>query len=88
MPKKSMMTPRVRKEVDTSTFEGKFGARLRMLREKAKMSVEELSDVTGIPNPTLYRWESGDRCPINPQVFLVTEALKIKISRLLDGLDK
>jgi len=83
MPKIRNM-PRTRKEVDTSTYEGRFGTRLRKLREKAGLTVEELAEITGIPNPTLYRWECGDRCPINEQVFLVTDALKIKPSRLLE----
>ena len=78
------MSPRQRKEIDTSTYSGRFAERLRALREKKKMTVEELAEATGIPNPTLYRWENGMRCPINEQVFLVADALDIKPSRLLE----
>ena len=75
---------RPRKAIDTSTYTGRFAARLKMLREKKKMTLETLSEITGIPQTTLYRWENGDRCPVNEQVFLVTEALEIKPSRLLE----
>ena len=79
---------RKRKEVDTSTYGGRFAVRLKMLREKKKMTIEELAELTGIPQTTLYRWENGDRCPVNEQVFLVTEALEIKPSRLLEDPQK
>ena len=75
---------RPRKAVDTSTYTGRFAVRLKTLREKKKVSLETLSEMTGIPQTTLYRWENGDRCPVNEQVFLVTEALNIKPSRLLE----
>jgi len=88
MPLSTRPMSRKRKEIDTTTFSGKFAARLKQLREKKKMSVEELAERTGIPHPTLYRWESGDRCPVNEQIFLVASVLEIKVSRLLDGLDK
>ncbi len=78
------MNARPRKEIDTSTYEGRFAARLRALREKKKMTVEELAERTGIPSTTLYRWESGDRCPINEQILLVAEALQIKASKLIE----
>ena len=78
------MSARPRKEVTPDTFAGRFGIRLRELREKKKMTVEELSEITGIPHQTICRWENGDRCPVNEQVFLLADALKIKSSRLLE----
>jgi len=78
------MTPRTRKPVDVSTYSGRFAERLRTLREKKKMTLEELSELTGIPHQTICRWENGDRCPVNEQVFLLTDALQIKPSRLLE----
>ena len=83
-PKTRDMSPRAKKEVDVSTYEGRFAVRLKKLREKKKVSIEALSEMTGIPQTTLYRWENGDRCPVNAQVLLVAEALEIKISRLLE----
>ena len=78
------MSPRLRKEIDTSTYTGRFAARLKALREKAGMSVEEVAEKTGIPFQTLYRWESGDRCPVNEQILQVANALNIKVSRLIE----
>jgi transcriptional regulator with XRE-family HTH domain len=75
---------RKRKEVDTSTYEGRFAVRLKTLREKTGLSVLELSEQTGIPFQTLFSWESADRCPVNEQILLVAEALNIKVSRLVE----
>jgi len=75
---------RNRKKVDTSTYTGRFAERLKMLREKAGLSVHELANETGIPFQTLFKWESGDRCPVNEQILLVAEALKIKVARLVE----
>lgn len=78
------MAARPRKTVDTSTYEGRFALRLKELRKSKNLSIEDLAKKTGIPQTTLYRWESGDRCPVNEQIFLVADALKIKLSRLLE----
>ena len=78
MPIKSDMSPRRRKEVDVSTYEGRFAVRLKMLREKAGMSVEELAESTGIKKSTLYYWESGDYSPNVEQIQLLAESLQTK----------
>jgi ribosome-binding protein aMBF1 (putative translation factor) len=75
---------RPRKAVDTSTYTGRFAVRVRSLREKAGMSVEELSEVSGIPLQTLHKWESADRCPVNEQILLLAEALHVKVARLVE----
>jgi len=54
---------RPRKEIDTSTYEGRFAERLKALREKAGLTVEELAERSGIPDKTLYKWESGTNSP-------------------------
>jgi len=38
------MSPRRRKEVDVSTFEGRFSVLLRKLRDKSKTTVAEMSE--------------------------------------------
>jgi len=60
---RNKMSPRPRKEVDTSTYEGRFAARLKLLREKAGLSVEEIADWVGVKAITVYGWESGSRSP-------------------------
>lgn len=77
------MAAKPKKEVDTSTYTGKFAARLTMLRKKAGLSVEELSEKSGIPKRTLYAWESTENQPLIGQLPQLAEALGIKIRTLL-----
>ena len=76
---------RKRKEIDLTTFSGKFAARLKQLREKKKLSVDELAKDSGVPFQTLHRWESGDRCPINEQLLDVADSLGVKPGTLIPG---
>ena len=82
--KDKTVSPRNRKPVDTSTYEGRFAVRLKTLREKAGISVHELAELTEIPFQTLFKWESADRCPVNEQILIVAKALKIKVSSLVE----
>jgi len=79
------MTPKQRKEFDPSTFAGKFATKLKSLREKKKLTVQELAEVSGIPLQTLYCWESADRCPVNEQILDLAEALETKPGTLIPG---
>ena len=77
------MAARRRKEVDTSTYEGRFAARLKELREKAKLTVEELAEKSGIPDKTLYSWEAATHMPTVVKLPELARALKVKIRNLL-----
>jgi len=78
------MSPRQRKEVDTSTYEGRFALRLKMLREKTGMTVDQLADASGISRTTLYNWESGLRTPLIDDVLLtLAEHLNVEVRTLL-----
>jgi len=74
---------RPRKAIDTSTYTGRFAARLKMLREKTGMSVDELAEKSGISRTTLFNWESSIREPLIGQLPQLAEALKIKVRTLL-----
>ena len=74
---------RPRNPVDTSTYSGRFAARLRMLREKTGMSVEELADKTGVSIATLYSWENGGRSPVNDDLPIVANGLNVSVRNLL-----
>ena len=39
------------------------GANLRRLREKRKLSVSQMSDLLGVTNAAVYRWEEGVAMP-------------------------
>lgn len=77
------MNPKPRKEIDTSTYTGRFAERLRMLREKKKMSVEELSEKSGIPRTTLYDWESDKKIPGIDRLPQLAEALGVALRTLM-----
>jgi len=75
---------RHRNKIDTSTYNGRFAARLRMLREKAGLTVADLAEATGIPRATLYSWESTGRMPpISDNLLLIAEALNVTVRNLM-----
>jgi len=76
------MSP-ARKEPDTRIYSGRFAARLRMLREKAGLTIEDLVETTGFPQRTLYRWEAGLRVPPVDTYPILAEALGVKVRTLL-----
>ncbi len=77
------MNARPRKEIDTSTYEGRFAARLKMLREKAGLSVDELAAKTGLPRQTLYDWESTKSSPPVKELLKLAEGLGIAVRTVL-----
>ena len=68
---------------DETTYAGRFAARLRMLREKAGYTVEELTEETGIPPGTLYSWEAGHRRPPYETLPTLAGAFGVKVRTLL-----
>ena len=48
-----------RKEPDTSKYSGRCAKRLRQLRERAGLTVEQLAEMLGVSYRTVYHWESG-----------------------------
>ena len=74
---------RPRKAVDTSTYTGRFAERLKMLREKTGMSVDELAEASGVSRTTLFCWESADRTPVNDDLLKVAKALGVNVRTIL-----
>lgn len=67
------MTPK-RKEPDLSTYPGRCGARLRMLRERKKLTAEEMASALGVSYRAIYRWEGGESDPpfrLLPQIAML-----------------
>ena len=77
------MNPRPRNEVDMNTYAGKFAVHIKQLRVKAKLTVEELAEKTGISVRTIYAWESGQRSAIIDQLPELAEGLGVDISKIL-----
>ncbi len=71
MPKiTKMMTP-ARKAPDASTYSGRFAIRLRELREKAGLTVQEVAVRLETTFVTVHNWESGKptvRLDVLPQL--------------------
>ena len=74
---------RPRKAVNTDTYTGRFAVRLKSLREKAGLSVDELAEKSGIPAQTLYCWERSSRTPAIDRFPELAEALEVSIRTLL-----
>ena len=74
---------RQRKEIDGSTYAGRFAIRLRQLRDKAGLTTRELSEKTGVPKQTIEGWESGRSSPVIDHFPALAEGLGIKPRTLL-----
>jgi len=77
MTKIQSMSP-ARKEPDTRIYSGRFAARLRMLREKAEVSHEDVAIKLGITVRTVYKWEQGIHFPTPDQLPLLKELFGLK----------
>jgi len=77
MPIKSVMSPKPRKPVDVSTYEGRFAVRLRTLREKAKLTHEEAAAQIGVSATAIYHWEAGLKIPAVPKFPQIAEAYNL-----------
>jgi len=77
------MSARPRKEVNLDTYSARFALRLKELREKAGLTVDQLAEKSGIPRRTLYSWESATKIPGIDRLPQLANALRIKISKLL-----
>ena len=71
------MSP-ARKEPDTRIYSGRFAARLRMLREKAGVTQEDVAVKLGITVRTVYKWEQGVHFPTPDQLPLLKELFGLK----------
>ena len=80
---KPVVSPKQRKPVDVSTYEGRFAVRLRTLREKAGLTVDTLAEITGIPRQTLYDWESTKTSPPVKILPVLAEFLGVTVRNLL-----
>jgi transcriptional regulator with XRE-family HTH domain len=82
MPKKKRMS-RQRKEVDTSTYEGRFAVRLKTLREKAGLTPEQVAETLETSATSVYRWEAGLRQPQIADLPRIADALGVKPRTLI-----
>jgi len=72
-----------RKSPDSSTYSGRFAIRLRMLREKAGLTVQELADKVEVPAKSIYNWEAGIREMGQNYYPIMSESLGVKVRTLI-----
>ncbi len=77
-----MMSP-ARKPPDTSTYSGRFAVRLRMLREKAGLTPEQVAEAVGVSVKSIYNWEQAVRTPPFDSLPLLSDALGVKVRTVL-----
>ena len=78
------MNPKPRKEIVAEGFKKAFAERLRTVREKKKMTVKELAEMSGVNAATIHRWEIAENSPVSEQLFSVAEALETSVPKLLN----
>ena len=77
------MSMPLRKEIDVTTYRGRFAENLRALRLKAGLSIPVLSEKSGIPVPTLEGWEGARKSPSIDRFPDLAKALEISVRKLL-----
>jgi len=70
--------PRPRGEIDTSSYTGRFAERLKFLREKAKLTMEEVAESLGVSISIIYKYEDGSRTPLVADFPRLAELYKVK----------
>lgn len=82
------------KKPDETTYSGRFAARLRMLREKAGLTVDDVVAAIDKSNSSrrnspkagaIYSWEQGRATPHMDLFPAIAKALKVSIRDLLPG---
>lgn len=79
---------RSRNEPDLSTFEGRFAARLRQLRDRKKWLVDDVCNALAerghdIQPSTVFGWEGGRRQPKLTLLPVLAEIYGVSIRSLL-----
>ena len=76
------MTP-ARKEPNMETYSGRFAARLRELREKAKMSQAEFASAIDSNQRTVSNWETARCAPPLDAFPTIADAFKTSVRNLM-----
>lgn len=74
---------RKRKEVDLTTYAGRFAYMLRTLREAKGLSTLELADLVGVSIGSIKGWERADNTPPVEILPKLAEALGTKPRMLI-----
>lgn len=66
---------RSRRPPDKSNYAGRFGARLRELRDRSGKTPAEIADRVGVTEMTVYNWETAATFPKVEQLPTLAKAL-------------
>ena len=77
------MSARPNKAVNLDAYTGRFAARLRELRLKAKLTPEQAAELIGITATAIYHWESGLKIPAVSKFPKISEVYRLKKTREL-----
>lgn len=69
---------------NTNDLSVDIGSRIRLIRQKNKISQVELADLSGINKATLCRLEKGERNPSIETIFRLAEAMNVMVTDLID----
>lgn len=65
-----------------------FATNLRLLREKAKLTQQELADIADVSKKTIQRIENADNRVTIDTLFSIADALEISMRKLFDYTDR
>jgi DNA-binding XRE family transcriptional regulator len=82
-PTRALQEPPMSKRLESMDAQS-FGARLRELRERARMTQKELAEKSGVPQANIARWEQGVRTPLVVSVPPLAEALGVGVADLFE----
>ncbi|MDR1958339.1 MAG: helix-turn-helix domain-containing protein [Planctomycetaceae bacterium] len=80
--KKRKLLSRRRKEIDTSTYSGKFAQRILDLRIQAGLTAAEVSEKLRVSLSSYQNWERGDNCPPVEMLIPLSFTLRVPVSDL------
>ncbi len=63
----------------------KIGSFMKELRNEKKITQEQLSEILGVSNKTISRWETGNNMPDIVLLMEISDFYDISIRELLDG---
>ena len=72
-----------RKEPDMSTYSGRCAVRLRKLREKAGLTIEDVAVACDCTTRTIYKWESGQTYPVTKMLPQLADLYEFKSPRMI-----
>ena len=78
----AMLTPKPSPTKDTSVAPAALGSRLRALRRKRHLTLEQVAGATGLNRGYLSRLESGEKSPSIATTLKLANALEVPIAAL------